>query len=131
MLATMNAAVEKLKRPGEVEQIKQRLEKELELLIHDKDSIADSKALLSREDSKRLISFISDCLKNHVVKLVGKNEYTYSPYLMGLTLNQFLRGRSAYEDYREHAPFVIPSPETHAKKRHHFKLSTESAHVSC
>ena len=97
-MKTMNAAMENVKLPNQLEEIKERLKKELTQMIDGKDSAADSEALLSRDDTKQLISFTIENLCNHVVKLVGKNEYTYSPYLMGLAMNQFIRGRSVYED---------------------------------
>ena len=52
----------------------------------------DSDALLSRQDTQNLIDFIVEAMQNDTIKLVGDNNFRYSPYLMGLAMNQYLRG---------------------------------------
>ena len=50
----------------------------------------NSDALLSRQDTQKLIDFIVEAMQNHTIKLVGDNNFRYLPYLMGLAINKYL-----------------------------------------
>ena len=56
---------------------------------------------MSDKDTEELIEFILQSLKNHSIKKAGKGHYQFSPYLMGLAMNQYLQGPTAYERFRE------------------------------
>ena len=50
----------------------------------------DSDSLLSSKETQNLIGFIVEAMQNHTIKLVGDKNFRYSPYLMGLAMNQYL-----------------------------------------
>ena len=56
----------------------------------------NSEKLLSDKDTVELVEFILETLKNHSIQKFGKNNYSFSPYLMGLTMYQYLQGPTAY-----------------------------------
>ena len=57
-------------------------------------SSAGSVPLLTRrEDSSASENHTSEAMQNHTIKVVGDKNFRYSPYLMGLAMNQYLRGR--------------------------------------
>ena len=67
-------------------------------------------AHVSDEDSAKLVDFIVQSLRNHAIKSAGKNTFRFSPHLMGLAMNEFLEGPTAYGRFRETAAFVCRSP---------------------
>ena len=76
----------------------------------------DSEELMSDNDTAELVDFVIQSLKNHSIKKVGKNNFSFSPYLMGLTMKKYLQGPTAYERFREDAVFVCPSTSNLSKK---------------
>ena len=50
-------------------------------------------ALARREDSSASEDDLSEAMQNHTINVVGDENFRYSPYLMGLAMNQYLRGR--------------------------------------
>ena len=83
----------------------------LEEMVEEESMInTDTKKLLTKQDTTELVDFIMETLKNHSIKKAGKNNFSFSPYLMGLTMNQYLQGPTAYERFRDDALFVCPSP---------------------
>ena len=74
-------------------------------------------AHVSDEDSAKLVDFIVQSLRNHAIKSAGKNTFRFSPHLMGLAMNEFLQGPTAYGRFRETAAFVCPSQNSLKKKR--------------
>ena len=52
----------------------------------------DSEELMSDNDTAELVDFVIQSLKNHSIKKVGKNNFSFSPYLMGLTMKNISKG---------------------------------------
>ena len=69
------------------------------------------------EDATKLVAAIVQSLRNHAIKSAGKNTFRFSPHLMGLVMNQYLQGPTAYDRFRESAAFVCPSPNSLKKKK--------------
>ena len=72
---------------------------------------------ISDEDEAKLVDFVVQSLRNHAIKRAGKSKFQFSPYMMGLAMDKFLQGTTAYERERETSPFVLPSPSTLKKKK--------------
>ena len=77
---------------------------------HDRDS------LISDDDTTAIVDFVIEALNNHVIKKVGKNNYSFSPYLMGLAMDQHLQGKTTYHRLQERCVFVLPSGNSLRKK---------------
>ena len=88
-----------------------------EMLNEEGQSDQNIDALLTDKDTTELVDFILLSLKNHSIKKLGKKNYSFSPYLMGLTMNQYLQGPKAYDRFQEDAVFVCPSSSTLKRKK--------------
>ena len=76
------------KNPKEVRSsLKQYFEEMINAKVKDG---TDSDSLLSSKETQNLIGFIVEAMQNHTIKLVGDKKFRYSPYLMGLAINQYL-----------------------------------------
>lgn len=90
VLDTINAAIENVKMLNQLEEIKERLEKKLTIMINSKDSTADSEALLSKEDMKRMISFT---IENLPCCEFGREERVHIFFLLDESGNESLYTR--------------------------------------
>ncbi|KAL7537400.1 hypothetical protein ACHAXR_010211 [Thalassiosira sp. AJA248-18] len=99
----------------------------LELLKEEaeRDGSSTEDVLLSHEDTKQLVDFIAESMKNHIHKVNGnENRYRFSPYLMGLSMSHYLQaGTSAYDRMRDDNVVVSPSSSTLAKIKQHQKIT--------
>ena len=81
----------------------------LELLTEEAEKCGSNvEVSITKAETKQLIDFIAESMKNHLHKLNGNtNRYRYSPYLMGLSMNLYLQsGPAAYERMRTDNVFV-------------------------
>ncbi|EJK74435.1 hypothetical protein THAOC_03886, partial [Thalassiosira oceanica] len=103
--------------------IEESLEKHLaELTVQQKGTKAKAEEIWSNTETQQLKDFIMMSLNNHVIKHLGKNNYEYSPYLMGLAMDQFVRGKAQYKSQREKSLVVMPSLGTLENKLHRLKV---------
>ena len=88
-LQMMSDALDKCKKNPE--DVRSSLEECFEEMINAKvKDGTDSDSLLSSKETQDLIDFIVEAMQNHTIKLVGNKNFRYSPYLMGLAMNQYL-----------------------------------------
>ena len=74
--------------------------------------------LLSAQDTTDVVDFIIETLNMHSLKKVGKtNRNCFSPFIMGLTMNQYLKGSNTYAQLKEDAVLVYPSIYTLKQKK--------------
>ncbi|EJK77622.1 hypothetical protein THAOC_00533 [Thalassiosira oceanica] len=118
VVKTMQAAVDEANaRPKEFrESLKESLEEMIREQAKDDDEL-DFSELMSEQTTNELLDFIQQAMKNHSIKAVGKNNFEYSPKLMGLAMSQYLRGPTAYMHWREESPVIIPHPDTMRHKK--------------
>ena len=93
----------------------------LELLKEDasKSGSGSVDNLLTHEDTKQLVEFIAESMRNHIHKVNGhKNRYRFSPYLTGLAMGQFGQtGKSRYDQWCNDMVVVMPASGGLSKKR--------------
>ena len=90
--------------PDESTEVRQNIlnDDELTALHGHRDDGSSSSAgsippLASREVSSASEDDSSEAMQNHTIKVVGDKNFRYLPYLMGLVMNQYLRGgKTAY-----------------------------------
>ncbi|KAL7532996.1 hypothetical protein ACHAXR_004981 [Thalassiosira sp. AJA248-18] len=72
---------------------------------------------LSEDDTERLADYLIETIQNYSLKKVGKkNRVRFSPYLMGISMAQFLQsGPSSYERHRGDSLVVLPSADRLSK----------------
>ena len=51
----------------------------------------DTDKLISDDDTTAMVDFIVEALNNHAIKKVGKENFSFSSYLMGLAMDQHLQ----------------------------------------
>ena len=94
-----------------------------DILAYVKETIAkesavghDTDKLISDDDTTAMVYFVVEALNNHAIKKVGKENFSFSPYLMGLLTDQHLQGKTAYHRLQERCVFVLPSGNGLRKK---------------
>ena len=72
----------------------------------------------TNNETNQLVEFIAESMHNHIHKMEGnENLYRFSPYLAGLSLNQYIQaGPTAYEQMRKDSVIIVPSADTQARK---------------
>ena len=89
LIDEMNEALEYAQtNPNKIEK---RIELSFEEIIQEQaGSDIKPEDLLSKDNTKNLVAFIVDSLKNHAIKHLRKRNYTFSPYLTGLAMDQYV-----------------------------------------
>ena len=98
----------------------------VELLTEEakKNGVVGEDALLSHEDTQQFVDFLTESMRNHIRKVEGnKTLYRFSPYLMGLAMNQYLQsGSSKYDQWQDDNVIVMPSSVNLVKKKQSQKI---------
>jgi len=80
--------------------------------------------LLTHEDTKQLVEFIAESMRNHIHKVAGNhNRYRFSSYLTGLAMSQYIMtGKSRYDQSRNDNVIVMPCSGGLARTRQQQKI---------
>jgi hypothetical protein len=102
--------------------MKESIESSLLELLKDeaeRDGSSSVDVLLDHKDTKQIVDFFTESMKNHIHKVNGhEGRYRFSPHLMGMSMNLYLQsGPSAYKSMRDDNVVVYPSAGTLAHKR--------------
>jgi len=124
VIKTMEEAAKKAnEKPKE---FRQSLKKSLEEMIREEakdDAELDYDALMSEQQMNDLLDYIQESMKNYSIRAVGRNNFEYSPKLVGLAMSQYIRGPTAYNHWREESPVIVPHPDTMRHKKEKMKVS--------
>ena len=90
---------------------------------HEEDSETQQK------DIEEYIERLTETLNRYVLKISGKeNQLDYDPVVMRLALSNWMDGKAAYEQLREHSIEVLPSASTLYRKQKKIRV-TEGEHA--
>ena len=94
-----------------------------------RDGTNPNEVSVTHEDTQKLVDFIAESMRNHIHKVNGnENRYRFSPYLMGLAMNQYIQsGTSGYDQMRADNVIIMPSSGNLARKKQAQKILSVTA----